>query len=398
VAISVSFKIFCHSHVSIHKKISYMQIVDWGVCEDFLYVHISIQVKLTQRVSTVEVSGNCEVCQALQNISDSTSNSQDQLELDSLAEEIRGCLEDISFTYEQRLAQVHLRFVAFFKNNSHLRRQVEECHISNYGSMASFMSVCETYHKIVTIKMVLDGSSEEDCELLKAFENATQDVSLDMMQRQQLREVKKIFKAFFSNTTSVAAKMKFVSQTCYQARKLMPWLVRVYEQISLGVWGNVFDVIFCSGICTNNGCGNGPDDGPGPNQSSTSVAPSTAAPSTAAASSAAPASTQKPADCSSVGSLIALDGNNSTVLTAVLDKNYASWNQTQKMGFNTCFNKIRQAIWDNTAFPTQSQKLSKCKQSFLEYNTNNAAKQAVVLDIQINLWAGTIRQFCSCIA
>jgi len=269
------------------------------------------------------------------------------------------------------------------------------------------LSVCETYNKNVNLKVVLSGSSEADCKLLAAFNNATQDTSLPLTQRQQLKEMKDKIQLSFNGTVDLTVRMKFMSVTCYNASQMMPWLVEVFEMLSCDedLEMSVYDIIFCSGICTNNGCSN-PNQGPGPNQASSSVAPptspavSSAAPptSSAAPSTSARSTTQMPADCSKVGSLIQRDGNNKTVLTTVLDNNYTTWNATMKMGFNSCFNSIRQAIWDDTTYPSPSSKLSKCKTSFLQYNANNPSKQAVVLDIQISIWAGTIRQFCNCIS
>uniref|UniRef100_A0A915EBC5 Uncharacterized protein n=1 Tax=Ditylenchus dipsaci TaxID=166011 RepID=A0A915EBC5_9BILA len=348
VAISIFFKDFCKKHKNIHKKISHKKIAEWGKCEDFLYIHISIRVEITESVCTLDASGSCQVLEALENATESMSQTDQDL-VYSLIVDIKACLEDFSFSYQQKLAQIHLKCKNFFGKNPHLEEPIKKCHIKGYGSFEVLLSVCETFYSVVNIQDVLEGSDESDCVLIEAFSNATKDANVPLTYKTQLQEMNGKFKAFFKVNIDLSIRLKYVSQVCYNSSGLMPWLVEIYEELECGEWGDVFRMLFCSHLCSNNGPCN-PGAGPGPNQVSSSVAPSTsvAPPST----SVAPASTTpKPADCTKVGSLIAVDSSNKTVLTTVLTNNYDSWNASMKVGFNNCFNNIRLAIWTMPTSP-----------------------------------------------
>uniref|UniRef100_A0A915ECB7 Uncharacterized protein n=1 Tax=Ditylenchus dipsaci TaxID=166011 RepID=A0A915ECB7_9BILA len=349
VAISIFFKNFCHKHKNIHKKISHKKIANWGICEDFLYIHISIRVEITESVCTLDASGSCQVLEALENATESMSQTDQDL-VYSLIVEIKACLEDFSFSYQQKLAQIHLKCKDFF----------------GYGSFELFLSVCETFYSVVNVQDVLEGSDESDCVLIEAFSNATKDANVPLTYKTQLQEMNGKFKAFFKVNIDLSIRLK----------------------TECGEWGDVFRMLFCSHLCSNNGPCN-PGAGPGPNQVSSSVAPSTSV--------APPSTSVAPADCTKVGSLIAVDSSNKTVLTTVLTQHYDSWNTSMKLGFNNCFNNIRLAIWDNVNFPDEHSKLKKCQSSFWAYNNNSVSKQDVVFNIQISIWVGTIRQFVSCI-
>lgn len=66
------------------------------------------------------------------------------------------------------------------------------------------------------------------------------------------------------------------------------------------------------------------------------------------------------------------------------------------LGFNTCFNQVRNAIWNHVAFPTPASKITEIVTRFKAYNANNLPKQKVLMDIFIVKWNGKIQDFCDC--
>lgn len=88
---------------------------------------------------------------------------------------------------------------------------------------------------------------------------------------------------------------------------------------------------------------------------------------------------------------------NTTILTNTLTQHYNTWDTPTKAGFNTYFNMVRKAIWDNAKFPDTKAKITEIVADLKKYNFNNAAKQKVLMDIIISEWnCATIKQFCDC--
>ncbi|KAI1705201.1 hypothetical protein DdX_13807 [Ditylenchus destructor] len=57
---------------------------------------------------------------------------------------------------------------------------------------------------------------------------------------------------------------------------------------------------------------------------------------------------------------------------------------------------VRNDIWNNAAFPTPAAKITDIVKNFKSYNANNLSKQQVLMSISIEVWHGTIQQFCDC--
>jgi len=380
VKISLSLEAFFKVNEGIHKKLAYEKIDNWGFMVDFVYVSISIQIEVTQSVVTLDDENTCGLIEALLNAT--ANGSQDEQDAcNSLVVEIQAILEDSSYTYEQKMAIIAKIFKAFFADHPDMEEFFLSINIKGYGSVKSLLRVCRVYEQITTLSVVIGGSDETDCVLIAALDAASKNVSME--KQYQILQLKAKIKAFFKNTTSLKLRLQYVSAQCYQMFKLEAWMIQTIEEISCGEWGNVYDLIFCSGVCTNHGCGN-PDNGPGP-QGTT----------------ASPTSTQAsvtPADCSTCGSLIVVDSKNETHLTNCLLKAYGNFTNSQKFGFNSCFNKVRRAIWDNVSFPTQASKLAELHSDFLQYNNNSAVNQQLVFNLTITIWHGTIGEFVKCTA
>jgi len=379
VLISLSLKAFFSVNIDIYNELSFADIAGWGSVIDFLYVSIDIQLEITLSIVTLDNSNNCGLSEALQNASSSLS-SNDQNSISSLIVEIQSILEDSSQSYELQLSAIWQLFQVFFSEHASLESFVLSINIEGYGSVQSFLDVCQTYERITTISTILSGNSTSDCPLLAALEAASSNSSFTLSQQAEILQLEQKLELFFSLNISISARLEYISQTCYQMFLLEPFMISIIEQISVGSWGSIYDIIFCSGICTNYGCG----DISGHQQASTPAAVSTA-------------SSFVPANCQTIGQLITVDiTTNTTVLTTSITNYYNNFTASQKLGFNSCFNKVRNAIWNNNAFPTQSSKFTELHTDFLQYNNNSATNQQLVFSIPISGWGGTVGQFVSC--
>jgi len=367
VLISLSMKAFFSINIDIYNKLSYEKIDNWGFVVDFLYVDISINIEITQSV-VIDGNGKCKVCDALKEESDNCDcDAQEKADLDSLIVEIEVTLQMTSYTYEQKMGKISKLVKEFFRKHPNKEKKLKSKHIEGYGSFESFLRVCKTYEQITTMSVVISGYTSDDCELLAALEDALTNSSFSLPQKAEINELKKKIEAYFKNTTDYNLRLQFVSYSCYQQFKLAPWMRKIVEQISVAEWGNIYEIIFCSGICSNKGCGD-VNDGPGP-----------------------------AANCAAVGSLIVVDGMNKTLLTDTLTVSYSSFTPSQKLGFNSCFNKIRKAIWDNVLFPNEKAKLKEVQADFWSYNNNSVTNQQLVFNITIQKWKGSVAQLVKCI-
>ena len=96
--------------------------------------------------------------------------------------------------------------------------------------------------------MVLSGSSDVDCVLLAALKEAATNGSFTTAQQAQILQLKAKLEVFFKSTTSIKAKLAYVSATCHEMFKLEPWMVEIIESVMCGDWGSIYDIIFCSGV------------------------------------------------------------------------------------------------------------------------------------------------------
>jgi len=383
VLISYSLKAFFSVHIDIYNVLSFVEIDNWGFVIDFLYVSVQIQLEITQSIVAVDSNGQCGATKALANAG-SSLNAQDQQYINSLIIDINAHLSvsiSVGYTYQQRLALVWQSCEAFFVNHPSLKSFVLSVEIQGFGSFESFLDVCHVFERTTSLSLVISGTTTNDCVLLQALYQASLNLTFSASVRAQIGQLQLSISVYFNSTTDLNLRLEFVSFTIHEMFKLQPFQFSIIEQISCGDWGDIIDLIFCSGICTNYGCGN-TNNGPGPQGGST-VGP-TVAPI-------------KPADCSTCASLFAVDSNNNTRITDVLITAYAGWTSGQRIGFNTCFNKVRKAIWDNVTFPTVVAKRAELKLDFNQYQSNNVTNQQLVFNLSISVWQGTIGQFVSCL-
>jgi len=374
VMCSLSLKAFFSVHVDIYNELSYMEISDWGLVIDFLYVSVSIQIEITQSIVTMDASNSCDLIEAIKNAS-ANGSPDEQAACHNLVVELEAVLSDMSLSYEMQLSMVFELFQAFFVQHPDMESFIRSVNIRGYGSVESFLAVCRTYSRITSLSTVISGSSDSDCVLLAALQDASTNGSFTSDQKTHILQLKEKLAFFFKSNISIKLRLKYISTTCHEMFKLEPWMIEIIESIMCGEWGSIYDIIFCSGVCTNHGCGD-LDSG--------------------ITTTASAVTTESPANCATIGDLIVVDANNQTVLTNVLLQAYSKWTFNQRTGFNTCFNKVRKAIWDNVTFPTKTLKLKELNIDFLQYNANNVTAQQLVFNLTISVWQGTIGQFVQC--
>jgi len=384
VQISYSLQAFFEVNVDIEEVLYYEQLGSWGQVVDFVYVAYQIQIEITQSIVTLDASGDCALFDALRNATE--GNSEQSAAVEALIANITIILQFSEWSYSQQQAQIYLLFEAFFVEYSQWESFFLSIQIEGFGLLQYYVDVTFRYEQIVTISEVV-GGSVSNCELLQALLEASQNTSFSITVQNEFLELEQKLAAYFQDTSDVEARLSYVVSQCFSLFQLVEYMEAYVEAVSFGSWGSFYDLIFCSDICVNNGCGN-PDNGPGTLPPSSSAAPSSEATTPAA-------STVPPAVCSSRWSLLEIQvSSNTTYFTDSVGAAYASWNATTKASFNTYWNQIRAAIWNTTI--TDSQVLKKVVTACSDFNSNNAYKQQILFNVTITEWYGTIGQFVAC--
>ncbi|KAI1704074.1 hypothetical protein Ddc_16291 [Ditylenchus destructor] len=405
VRCSYALKHFCSQNIDIYYKIAFEFIGSWGRCIDFVYVSVDLQAVITEKIVTLDSNGDCELFEALLN---ATQGNQQQYEaVLELIEELRVTVfANVELTYAQKLAKCHEIIVAFFEVHVEWQSSFYEIEITGYGSFESYVDVCHGYYRALTIGKVISGSSDSDCVLLAALTEASANTSFSLSVRNQIKELHDKLQAYFVIEIDISIRLQYISQQCFQVFQVEEFIVQVLDLISCEVdgelWGLWYDVLWCSQFCHNSGSCGDLDHGMGTSlapSTSTSVAGTSAVVTSSAGSTAsteAPTTTSPAADCGSRPTLIVISSVNTTILTDTIIEHYNTWNSSVRLGFNSCLNQVRKAIWDDVDFPTYAVKISNIVQYFLNYNKNNANAQNILMNITVVEWRGTIRQFCNC--
>jgi len=358
---------------------------------------------------TLDGSGSCQLIQALQNAT-AGGSAGEQSACNNLTAQIQLILQDSSWSYEQQLAQISITFEAFFVQYSQYESFFLSISISGYGSVQSFLTVCQTYEQITTLSVVIGGgATPSTCVLLGSIQAAIQSGNYTEEENVQFTQYLQLLEAYFNSTTSIELRLTYISLEFSQVLTFEPFMVNIFYQIQIGSWGSFYQIIFCSSVCQNYGCGNlnvTQTTTVGSSVAPTSVGSTASSPkaSTAAASAgttSAPVATTSapvPHNCATIASLIYVDVTfNTTILTTSFNKAYANFTNSQRLGANTCKNGVENTIFKNTTYATTQAKLANIRTIYYQYNNNSATNQALVFNIQINGWYGTIGQFVSCI-
>ncbi|KAI1700777.1 hypothetical protein Ddc_17940 [Ditylenchus destructor] len=371
VKCSYALKHFCAEHIEIYHKIAFQFIASWGYFIDLIYVAVDLQADITEEIVVLDEKDSCTLFEALLNAT--VGNQEQHQAVIELIEELKvSIFLNVQLTYAQKLARIYLAFESFFEVHVEWKIVFYKFEISGYGSFESFLDVCH-------------GVSFRT----KFPDDAVANTSFTITVRNQLKQLRIKLAAYFDVEVDVQLRLTYISQQCWQLFLVEEFITQFLDLISLEVdgelWGIFYDILWCSQFCHNSGtCGN-LGNGLG-----TSPAPTTTPTTTQATS------TVKPADCSTRWELIVITEQNTTILMDVLTDNYNSWNASTKLGFNTCFNQVRNDIWNDVAFPTPASKITDIVKNFKSYNANNLSKQQVLMSISIEVWHGTIQQFCDC--
>ncbi|KAI1706829.1 hypothetical protein DdX_12823 [Ditylenchus destructor] len=376
VKCSYALKHFCAEHIEIYHKIAFQYIASWGYFIDFIYVAVDLQADITETVVVLDEKDSCTLFEALLNAT--VGNQEQHQAVIQLIEELKvSIFLNVQLTYAQKLARIYLAFESFFEVHVEWKSVFYKFEISGYGSFESFLDVSHGYDRALTISTVIGGSSS-DCVLLLALDEAVANTSFTITVRNQLKQLRIKLAAYFDVEVDVQLRLTYISQQCWQLFLVEEFITQFLDLISLEVhgeqWGIFYDILWCSQFCHNSGtCGN-LGHGLG-----TSPAPITTPTTTQATS------TVKSVDCTARSELIVVSQQNTTVLTDVLTVNYNSWNASTRLGFNTCFNQVRNDIWNNAAFPTPAAKITDIVKNFKSYNANNFSKQQVLMSITIEV-------------
>jgi len=367
VKASYKIKHFLSVNLDISVTISFLQIGGWGSFFDFGYVSIDLQADFSEQVVTLDQSDDCDLFDSLRNAT--KGDSVKYAATLTLIEDLKFILIDVSFTHGQKMGLIHKILEEFFNDHPDWEDFYKNITIPGFGSLESFDDVCHGYNRALTISAVLVGSSDSDCPVLKSLSDAVANTTLTISVRSQIKQFHDKLAVYFASVTDVDKRMAYVTAQYWQMIIMEPFIVQYMSVISINdmsgnKWGLFYDLIWVSQFCNNTGscgcmsCGLGMPD------------------------------------CPSRPNLIVISAQNTTILTDVLTVNYNSWNSSTRLGFNTCFNQVRGAIWNKTA--TVAQKINAIVGYFKAYNANNVYKQQVLFNCTIDVWDGEIQDFVNC--
>lgn len=367
VLCSYKIKHFLSVNVDISVTISFLNVAGWGSFFDLGYVSVDLQADISDQCVALDQNDDCELFGSLRNATQ--GDSVKYAATLTLINDLQFILIDVSFTHGQKMGLLHKILEEFFEAHPDWEDFYKNITIPGFGSLETFDDVCHGYQRSLTISTVLVGTSDSDCPLLKSLSDAVANTSLTITVRNQIKQFHDKLAVFFASDSDVNHRLAYVSAQYWQMIVVEQFIVQYMSVISISdmsgkQWGLFYDLIWCSQFCNNTGscgcmsCGLGVPD------------------------------------CPSRPNLIAISAQNTTILTDVLTENYNSWNSTQKMGFNSCFNQVRGAIWNKTA--TVAQRINAIVGFFKAYNANNQLKQQVLFNVTLDVWNGEVQDFVNC--
>jgi hypothetical protein len=377
---------------------------------------------------------------AIRDAASASGNSQTQSRCNALIADIKAVLQcGCGYTLEQELGLINDLVKSKYPDMISFLLTIN---ISGFGPMESMLDVCHTEKQILSVSDVLSGSGDSDCELLGALYNLTLNVSISITERVTIKQMHDEIAACFAQTTDVEERLQNVSAVMFQFENLAPWVFTgVLFDCQIGVWGDFYEMEFCSNMCHNYGNCGGAGSGPGtppPSGSSTtpasssspaassSAAPSSspapsssAAPSSAAPSSAAPSSSPAPSSssaapsttpsatspapttppapvCNNRGSItVIVSSCGCSTLLQTLQAFLNSLTGGARISFNPTFNSVSSTVNDNVNYPTPASKVNKCKATMLAWSGYNVTVKAQFFALQIGSW-GKVQDYCGC--
>jgi hypothetical protein len=103
--------------------------------------------------------------------------------------------------------------------------------------------------------------------------------------------------------------------------------------------------------------------------------------------------------CSQLPSLIVISASNTTILTTALNNAIATWNATEQANIKGYNKRVQVIIWNpskDVDYDTPREKLIGIATVFSGY-TGNAARKALLYEVSIDSWGGTIKDFVACV-
>lgn len=88
--------------------------------------------------------------------------------------------------------------------------------------------------------------SSSNCTLLLALQAAYQSTNYTITVRNQIMQLYNKLSLYFASNSDVSLRMSYFSSQCYEFYELLPYLQTFIDQISLGSFGSIYDLLFCS--------------------------------------------------------------------------------------------------------------------------------------------------------
>ncbi|TKR73723.1 hypothetical protein L596_021001 [Steinernema carpocapsae] len=377
VKISAEIKMFFMKFPDCNEKFRYFTIGGWGDFSGLFQVTIWINADFTESVITLE-NGKCKLEDALLEFESTISDQSEKDALDELRAEIDFCIKDTSLSYEEKMANLSLTFINFFKLHAAWEVDIRGIDIPGFGSIDAFLEVSMQFYRMANFfQLFVVAPGQTDCQLVVDLTSEMNNAKYNFS-----RSEKTSLTDFIGNirvliagnaSLSITAKIKAVVYQYSQLMMTSSFLKFRLREFNIGVafdFGTFGDLLDAS------------DFG--------SRFPPTSPPTT----SPAPTTTPVQGDCSKAPDVLSIFNGNMTIFYQSSDTFLKNNPGTQATNWRPYLNMCQNQAIMNSTLSVQD-KIKKIGSIITTYVGTNSARISFVYSITITGW-GNYKQFCTC--
>ncbi|TKR73544.1 hypothetical protein L596_020843 [Steinernema carpocapsae] len=159
VQCSSEIKLFFKKFPDCNEKFRYFMIGGWGDFSGLFQVSIWINADFAESVIIVE-NGKCKLEEAILEFEATISEQSEKDALEELRAEISFCVNDASLSYEEKMANISLTFINFFKLHAAWEADIRHSRIDipGFGSIDAFLDVSMQFYRIANFDKLFIGS------------------------------------------------------------------------------------------------------------------------------------------------------------------------------------------------------------------------------------------------
>jgi hypothetical protein len=386
----------CKKNKKLCKKIRFKKVKEFGyVCEVEQESNIR-QMRYTDVIITKNGS-RCPLIDALQNSSDSSSDSNYQASVSELifqCEYVINLPESDGWSNNQKKGAISVIIKNHNKKHPEHEEKIKACKINfpesgeEYGDVDILLSACEKFEQFTTAKEIVGGPATE-CPLVKAMDACINisNTNYTLVEKKEIKQLRDKFVGYFNVEVSIELRVAYVDQECEKLFAIASWIKIVVLSIEItksdgSKWGDVMDLKFTAVANENYGCGN-LTAGPG----------------------------QLPSCAYSLNTIAVNETTNSTLFEDSIEKVVATWSIIEKTRYSSLRNSIKTCIRSTDKTICEQKGPNKCRTKCIKKSVDTycttpalAAQRQKFLSIKVKTWyseldfvqTSTVEKFCDC--